>query len=275
MVLRLPSLIAAVAVRDPAVPARPDLISREAARLAVLVFAARQVVAFEASEARPYAMATLAVIASTYALVRWLDDGRRWSLALVYALLAVTVVWLHYLFALVLVPTRCTRSSAPTGGDRGTVRRLAAVAVIVVAGIVPLADPARLAVGSTLVAVDPERRVRQGFAVVLLPPVLVASLFLGSLFARMRTACGSRRCTARSSTLVLLGTWLLFPVVTLFLVSALTPLTFLSLRYFASVAPADRPVRGLGDRVAGAGRGPSDRRDRPGDLERPGVRRAH
>ncbi len=48
-------------------------------------------------------MATLAVIASTYALVRWLDDGRRWSLALVYALLAITVVWLHYLFALVLV----------------------------------------------------------------------------------------------------------------------------------------------------------------------------
>ena len=37
------------------------LISREAARLAVLVFAAGQVVAFEASEARPYAMATLAV----------------------------------------------------------------------------------------------------------------------------------------------------------------------------------------------------------------------
>ena len=80
------------------------LIGREAARYAVLVFAATQVVAFEASEARPYALATLAVIASTYALVRWLDDGRRWSLALVYALLAITVVWMHYLFALVLVP---------------------------------------------------------------------------------------------------------------------------------------------------------------------------
>jgi hypothetical protein len=43
---------------------------------------------------------------------------------------------------------------------------------------------------------------------------------------------------ARSSTLVLLGTWLLFPVVTLFLVSTLTPVDFLSPRYFASVAPA-------------------------------------
>ena len=43
---------------------------------------------------------------------------------------------------------------------------------------------------------------------------------------------------ARSSSLVLLASWLLFPVVTLFLVSALTPVTFLSPRYFASVAPA-------------------------------------
>jgi len=43
---------------------------------------------------------------------------------------------------------------------------------------------------------------------------------------------------ARSSTFVLLGTWLLFPIVTLFAVSALTSVSFLSPRYFASAAPA-------------------------------------
>ena len=72
----------------------------------------------------------------------------------------------------------------------------------------------------------------------LLPPMLVASVFLGSLFARMRDRVRVAPVPARSSTLVLLGTWLLFPVVTLFLVSTLTPVDFLSPRYFASVTPA-------------------------------------
>ena len=90
MVLRLPSLLAtalsAVAAGPP--PRSAGLISREAARATVLVFAAtRAWVAFEASEARPYAIATLAVIGSTYALVRWLDDGGiACPLAILYAI---------------------------------------------------------------------------------------------------------------------------------------------------------------------------------------------
>ncbi len=103
VVLRLPSLVAAGVSAFLLYRLARTLISREAARLTVLVFAATQTVAFGASEARPYAIATMVTIASTLALVRWLDDGRRWSRALVYALLAIAVVWMHYLFALVLV----------------------------------------------------------------------------------------------------------------------------------------------------------------------------
>lgn len=239
VVLRLPSLIATAASAILLYRLARTLIGREAARLAVLVFAATNVVAFEASEARPYAMATLAVIGSTYALVRWLDDGRRWSRALVYALLAVAVVWMHYLFALALVPQALYALVRLRRGEtEASARRLAAVAVIVTAGIVPLAIQLASLWGRRSSLSIPIDGTVQDLAIVLLPPVLVASLFLGTLLARLQDRVRIAPALARSSTLVLLGSWLLFPVVTLFLVSALTPVTVLALRYFASVAPA-------------------------------------
>ncbi len=239
VVLRLPSLLAAAASAFLLYRLARTLISKEAALLAVLVFAATNSVAFEASEARPYAIANLAVIASTYALVRWLDQGQSWRPAIVYALIAASVVWMHYLFALVLVPqavyalVRLRRGQTEVPG-----RRMVAVAMVVVAAMVPLAVQlaslwdrrASLSIPADATALD--------FAVALLPPVLVASLFLGSLIARTRGPLRISPVPARPSTLVLLGSWILFPIVTLFLVSALTPLTFLSPRYYVSAAPA-------------------------------------
>ena len=240
VVLRLPSLIAAAVSAFLLYRLARNLIATEAARFTVLVFAATQTVAFEASEARPYALATLAVIASTYALVRWLDDGRRWSPALLYALLAVTVVWMHYLFALVLVRPRALRDRpaaawrdrgvrSPTGRgrrDRDGRHRARWRSSSPRCGID--ARPSRSR------AKRPWRCSRSS----CVPPVLVVSVFLGSLIARMRDPVRIAPVPARSSTLVLLGSWLLFPVVTLFLVSTLTPVDFLSPRYFASVRPA-------------------------------------
>jgi uncharacterized membrane protein len=246
-VLRLPSLIATAVSAVLLYRLARTLIGREAARFSVLVFATSNVAAFEASEARPYALATLAVIASTYALVRWLDDGRRWSPALVYALLAITVVWMHYLFALVLVAhalyalTRLRR-----GETEVPVRRLAAVAVIMTAGVVPLAiQLASLWDRRSSLSILSEGSV-SAFALVLLPPVLVASIFLGALLARMSDRVRIAPVRARSSTVVLLAGWLLFPVVTLFLVSALTPVNFIWPRYFSSVGPAIALFAGWG-----------------------------
>ena len=239
VVLRLPSLIAAGVSAFLLYRLARTLISREAARLTVLAFAATQTVAFEASEARPYAIATMVTIASTLALVRWLDDGRRWSRALVYALLAIAVVWMHYLFALVLVAHGVYALIRLRRGEtEASARRLAAVGVILTAGIVPLAiQLASLWDRRSSLSIPSEGSV-ETFAIVLLPPILVASVFLGSLFARVRDPVRVAPVAARSSTFVLLTTWLVFPVVTLFLVSALTPVVFLSPRYFASVTPA-------------------------------------
>ncbi len=240
VVLRLPSLIATAVSVVLLYRLARTLIGREAAWFSVLVFAATQSVAFEASEARPYALATLAVIASTYALVRWLDDGgRRWSLALVYALLAVTVVWMHYLYALVLVPQALYAFIRRRRGETEvSVRRLVAVGVIVTAGIVPLAIQLASLWDRRSSLSIPGDASAVGFAMVLAPPILIVSVLLGALLARMSDRVRIEPAPARSSTLVLLGSWLLFPVVTLYLVTALTPVDFLAPRYMASVGPA-------------------------------------
>jgi mannosyltransferase len=238
-VLRLPSLIAAAISAVLLYRLARTLIGREAARLAVLAFAATQTLAFEASEARPYAMAVMAVIGATYALVRWLDDGHRWSLAIVYALFAVAVVWLHYLFALALVPHALYAFVRVRRGETEvSVRRLAAVAVIVTAGIVPLAVQLISLWDRRASLSIPLSGSVEDFAILLLPPVAVTSLFIGSLLARMQNRARFAPVSARSSTLVLLGGWLLFPVVTLCLVSALTPVTLLSPMYMSCAAPA-------------------------------------
>jgi mannosyltransferase len=247
VVLRLPSLIAAGVSAFLLYRLARTLISLEAARLTVLAFAVIQTVAFEASEARPYAMATLAAIASTYALVRWLDEGRRWAPAIVYALIAIVLVWLHYLFALVFVAHAVYAIVRLRRGETDvSPRRLAAVALIVMAGVVPLAiQLASLWDRRSSLSIPSDASVEL-FAIVLLPPLLVVSVFLGSLIARLSNPVRIAPVSARSSTLVLLGTWLLFPIVTLFLISTLTPVVFLSSRYFASAMPAMALFAGWG-----------------------------
>jgi hypothetical protein len=126
------------------------------------------------------------------------------------------------------------------------VRRLAAVAVIVTAGVIPLAiQLASLWDRRSSLSIPSEGSV-SAFALVLLPPVLVASVFLGSLLASARDRVRIAPVPARSSTFVLLAGWLLFPVVTLFLVSALTPLNFIWPRYLSSVGPAIALFAGWG-----------------------------
>lgn len=246
-ILRLPSLLAAVASTILLYRLARNLIGREVARLSVLVFVATQTVAFEASEARPYAMATLAAIASTYALVRWLDDGRRWLPGLVYALLAIAVVWLHYLFALVLAAHAVYAVVRQRRGETGvSVRRLVAVALIVIAGIVPLAIQLVSLWDRRSSLSIPIYTSGEFFAVALMPPVLAASVFLGALIARLWDRVRIAPVSARSSTLVLLGTWLLFPVVTLYLISATTPVNLFSTRYFVSAMPALAILAGWG-----------------------------
>lgn len=75
---------------------------RAAAILTVAAFVIVPTIAIHAIDARPYAMAMLAVMAATAALDRWVDrpgPGR----AALYGLMAAIVVYVHYVVATVLV----------------------------------------------------------------------------------------------------------------------------------------------------------------------------
>jgi hypothetical protein len=79
---------------------------------------------------------------------------------------------------------------------------------------------------------------------VLVPPVLVGAIFLGGLLARSQGRLTVSPPAVRPSSLVLFASWLLIPAAALFLVSSFTPVTLLSLRYFAVVTPAAAALSG-------------------------------
>ena len=101
VILRLPSLIAMIAATWLLYKLAARLFDVETAPLVVLVFACSEQVAFAAADARPYALALLLLIASTWMLVCWLDSGRLLHAA-VYVSLTVLTIYAHPLFAIAL-----------------------------------------------------------------------------------------------------------------------------------------------------------------------------
>jgi mannosyltransferase len=108
-ILRLPSLIAMIAAAWLLYKLAERLFDAETAPLATLVFVCSEQVAFEAADARPYALGLCLLTASCLMLVRWLDTGRPhygagYSLLIgltIYAqiFLAIALVW-HGVYAL-------------------------------------------------------------------------------------------------------------------------------------------------------------------------------
>ena len=104
------------------------LISRLAARLihpraawfAVFACLALSGIGYQAVDARPYALGTLAAAAGALGLVRWLDDGR-WRDALVFAVSAALlwrvhlVYWPFYLVFALYAAVRLLRHETPVG----------------------------------------------------------------------------------------------------------------------------------------------------------------
>jgi hypothetical protein len=101
--LRFPSLVFSFAAAFVIYRLAKRLVHVEVARIAVITFAVWPSIAFAASDARPYALATLAVVASTWALIAWLDAAGFWW-AMLYVVLAASIPFVHPVFGIVLIP---------------------------------------------------------------------------------------------------------------------------------------------------------------------------
>src|SRR5215469_8306686 len=100
IVLRLPSLLAAIATAWLLFRLGTDLFDKETGVMATLVFVSLDEMMRTAANARPYAIALLLVVGSTLFLVRYMRTGTTVYL-LAYVPTAAAIVYFHLLFAII------------------------------------------------------------------------------------------------------------------------------------------------------------------------------
>jgi uncharacterized membrane protein len=221
------------------------MVDSELGRIVVLIFVVWPTVKFAAVDFRPYALATLLVIASTAALMRWLEDGT-WQMGAVYVALAGATVYVHYVFGLVVLAhiayVIVRRREAST---QVTVRDLAfaGLALLVLAG--PL--------GYHVLALWARRGewsigtpVTIGWvAWAILAPAVACAAALSGVLIVLRRARVQRLEHLRGSDLVLLVTWATLPIGALITVSLITSTSLIQDRYTLVAAPAVALLLGL------------------------------
>jgi mannosyltransferase len=214
------------------------ILDDELARLTVLVFVVWPAVEFSAADARPYALATLAVVASTAVFVRWLDTGSA-KVGISYVALAACAVYVHYLFGLVLVAHACYGLFREH--ERSTVLRIRAL-VLAGLGIVVLVAPLAYQVvalwGRRQEWTAASSASVQWIATALVPAAVVGAAVIGGVAAVLRGGVTVKLPRVRRSDLVLLVSWLFIPLAILVGASILTPVRLLQIRYTLVAAPA-------------------------------------
>jgi uncharacterized membrane protein len=207
------------------------------ARIVVLGFVVWPTVKFAAADFRPYALATLLVIASTAALVRWLDEDR-WLLGLLYVVLIVSTVYIHYLFGLVLLAQAVYVMARLRDRSTGVQIRDVAIAVV---GIVALTTPLLYQVAALW-----DRRGEWSIgapvtiawlASVIVPPAFVCAAAIASIALVTRRG-RLQRVGFREHDRILVLSWAALPIGVLVAVSLATSASLIQERYVLVAAPA-------------------------------------
>ena len=200
------------------------LVDVECARIAVVVFVAWPIAAFSSIDFRPYAFATFLTIASTSALVRWLDRAGWWR-GVLYVVLLAASIWAHYLFGVIVIAHACYVIARLRDGTT-KVRPRALVAACV--GIVVLIAP----LGRELVDLWGRRdsvALPSGVSVdwvvtLMAPAALIGALIVGGALAAMDGGRPTFRFHIAKADLILLVAWVVGPAVVLILGSLVSPL---------------------------------------------------
>jgi len=236
--LRLPSLLFAAVTAFLLYRLGRRFVDDEVGRIAVIAFVVWPAVEFSAADARPYALATLTVVASTVLLVKWLDSGS-WKVGVAYVLIAASVVYVHYLFGLIypahlLYARARARDESTSLGFRDFLAAGAGIAIV----ILPLAYQV-----VTLWQRRQEWTIRATPSVGWISASLVPAAFVGAaLFGGVAAATQGKVSIdpprLRRPDLVLLVSWLLAPIVVLTGVSIFTAASLVQTRYTLGAAPA-------------------------------------
>ncbi len=254
VMMRLPSLIAMVLAAWLLFRLAARLFDAETARLVVLVFACSEQVAFEAADARPYALALLLLIASAWMLVRWLDSGRL-LYATGYVLLAALTVYAHVMVAIALAAHGVYALYRIR--DKAAVRPPALLAAWIAIGLLslPLVPQLRAMYstrGSHAFFGAPNV---SEFLAAMAPPLVAApvglGLLIGWLASARRSAERGRNLAAPWENVILAACWALLPLITVYLFSVFTGSDLFLPRYYVSAAPGLALLFGWWMRAAG------------------------
>ena len=248
--LRLPSVLATVLVAWLLFRLGEHFFDREAGILVVVVFVSLHEIAKEAAtNARPYGIALLLVVASVLQLVRWLD-ARRLRNMFGFVVTASAIPYFQYLFATVYLVLLAYGVYVWRSERRIRARDLMLAAVLIATLLSPLAWNAiyvhRPSAESSFASAPDGELLFTSF----MPPVLASSLFLGLLaggFLCQRT--GTMVAEFPRSARFLFASWLTIPVVVLFIVARVSAFKVFVPRYYLPAFAALALVVGCGVRM--------------------------
>lgn len=239
--LRLPSLLAALLAAGLLFRLAEQLCDRETGLIALVVFASLQEMSMSAANARQYSIGLLMVVSSVLQLVRWMNTGRRRNLA-GFVTCAAAILYFHYFFAPIYLVHALYAFCRKRAGALVRWAEIYVAAACVLVLIAPLLWNAirvkHSAAESLSFLATPHL---EDLFVSLLPPVLGAGIFLGLLLGLLIARDWSAPeggPNLSSETLVLLLSWFLVPIATLFFVSRLTPYKIFLGRYYLPAFPA-------------------------------------
>jgi 4-amino-4-deoxy-L-arabinose transferase-like glycosyltransferase len=245
--LRLPSVLAAVLTAWLLFRLGEHFFDREAGVLAVVVLASLHEIARDAAtNARPYGIALLLVVASVLQLVRWFETRRRRNMV-GFVITVAAIPYFHYLFTTIYLVLLAYAIYIWRSSRRIPLKHLIAAGALIAILLSPLAWNVlyvrRVSSESSWASTPDVQALVSSF----MPQVLAASLFLGAVVGFI--ACGTAKIveTPRSPRFLLV-TWLAIPIITLFIVARVSPFKVFVFRYYLPALPALALLVGCGIR---------------------------
>ena len=237
--LRLPSLLAAVSAAYLLFVLGRRLLGAAAGLMAALMWAALPVVTDLATSARPYIFCALFVLASYWALLRWMDrvTPSRWIL---YVFLAAIPTYFSY-FSCVVFLSQMVYVWTPFKMSRRVIPRWQTLSTPISVALLqlPLLGPTLAAMSTRashtyLGTPGPSALIYE-----LIPNALAYGLVCAlTLYSTLQARGRFVQSDARSDHRLLLVTWASIPMVTLFLLSVFTPTKVFTARYAIGASPA-------------------------------------
>jgi hypothetical protein len=249
IVLRLPSLFAVLLAAWLLFRLGECLFDRETGILAVVVFTSLHPVAKEAAtNARPYGIALFFVVGSMLQLVRWLDTQRLRNMA-GFIVTCAAIPYFHLLFTTTYLIFCAYGIYVWRAERRIRIKQLVLAAAAVMFLLTPLLwyvlFISRPSAESSWAGTPDFQILLSSF----IPNILAATLLLGGIsafFVYRRTGAAFQ---ISRSTAFLLGSWLILPVITTFVVARATPLKVFVPRYYLPAFVALALIVGYGIRM--------------------------